>query len=613
MIRKRRRFQCQWLIPVFALLSLLSIGSADAEEIRSFDVDIKTFKDSSFLVTEKIDYDFGDVERHGIHRVIPILYTRGENDYRIDLKLDKVIDERGTPYEVQKLISGEKVNIRIGSPAYTMKGRHLITVQYRVRHGVNFFDGAPEIAWNVTGHDWHVPIARATCTIHPPDGVPSTSIKFESFTGRRGQKETGESRLNADGVVLSSSWLRPGDHFMARVGFPEGSVRKPDSKLSFLWWLEDWWPAFVIPAFTAFALGAIFWKFGRDPVHLSESGPSADWTSPDLLAELRPAQLGTVIDERCDMHDIVATVLDLCHRGHLRIKQLSREDPYGFEGPSIQFLRCEPGDDAVLLIRFEQEFLRGMFEREPGGRLDDTVFLGDLKFQFQSRIAVIRKSIYDSLVQEGYFQTNPHEERKVYYSLALILLIVGALLLFLASEVSSVVGWAVGLLLSAGISAASAPYMPSRTHKGCLAVRRIQSLSAFLLDAGIEEIEAMEAAQPDLFSRMLPYAMVLGLEDRWATCFSTILKEPPSWYEPLDYFGAEDEGEEKGSADKAFDARAFVLELGACVRTMQSDLVASPPPAPTSIRMAVSQESGSGSASASGSGFGAGGYGPGGP
>lgn len=607
MIRKRRRLESNWLFPVFALLSLLSFlfaAAAEAEEIRSFDVDIKTFKDSSFLVTEKIDYDFGDVERHGIHRVIPILYTRGHDDYRIDLKLDKVIDERGTPYEVQKLISGEKVNIRIGSPGYTMKGRHLITVQYRVRHGVNFFDGTPEIVWNVTGHDWHVPIARATCTVHPPEGVASTSIRFESYSGRRGEKETGESRLNEDGVVLSSSWLRPGDHFMTRVGFPEGSIRKPDNKLSLLWWLEDWWPAFVFPAFTAFALGAIFWKFGRDP-HLSDSGALSDWTSPDLLEELRPAQLGTVIDERCDMHDIVATVLDLCHRGHLRIKQLSREDPYGFEGPSIQFIRCEPSAEGGSLLRFEQEFLRGMFgsEREQGGRLDDSVFLGDLKFQFQSRIPVIRSSIYESLVQDGYFQTNPHEERKVYYSLALILLIVGAMLLFLASEVSSVVGWAVGLLLSAGISAALAPYMPSRTHKGCLAVSRIQSLTAFLLDANLDEIEAMAKAEPNLFGRILPYAMVLGLEDRWATCFSSILKEPPSWYEPLDYFGAQAEDE----AGRSFDARAFVLELGSCVRTMQSDLVASPPPAPTAFKLPVAQESGSGS------GFGAGGYGPGGP
>ncbi|HMO24583.1 MAG TPA: DUF2207 domain-containing protein, partial [Candidatus Melainabacteria bacterium] len=163
-------------------------------------------------------------------------------------------------------------------------------------------------------------------------------------------------------------------------------------------------------------------------------------------------------------------------------------------------------------------------------------------------------------------------------------------------EVSSVVGWAVGLLLSAGISAALAPYMPSRTHKGCLAVSRIHSLTAFLLDANLDEIEAMAKAEPNLFGRVLPYAMVLGLEDRWATCFSSILKEPPSWYEPLDYFGAQAEGEQDGS----FDARAFVLELGACVRTMQSDLVASPPPAPTSFKLPVSQESGSGS------GFGAG-------
>ncbi len=571
----RRTFAAVFRFLLLSLVSTLFFLSSpvSAEEIRSFDVDIQTYRDSSFLVTEKIDYDFGTVERHGIHRVIPIVYTKGNNDYQIELKLSRVVDEKGEPYEVEKVLSGQKVNIRIGSPSYTMTGRHLITVQYRVRKGINFFDGAPEIFWNVTGHDWHVPIARVTCTIHPPPGVRASSIKYSCFAGKHGKKEEGVSLVRDDGVVLKSDWLKPGDHFMTIAGFPKGSVREPDLKLKLFWWLEDWWPAIVIPSFCAFALGAIYWKFGRDSYG---SDSSEDASASDVgfvfFENLRPAELGTIVDERCDMHDIVATLLDLAHRGYLKIKQLNREDPYGFEEPGYQLLRLDPGEsggDATKpLARYEEIFLAGIFESD--GQMVDSVFLSDLKYHFQSRVTDIKNDIYERLVKGGYFQTNPHEERKVYYSLAFILLVVGSLVLFVATEVGSVVAWAVGLLLSACLAGAAAPHMPSRTARGCMEVRRANVLVRFIQTASKSQIQALEGRPVDIFSRTLPYAMVLGLEDQLASLFTTLIESPPSWYEPLEYFGA--------GKQQTFDSRKFVLDLGACIRTIQSDLVATPPP-----------------------------------
>lgn len=577
-------------LSILWILSLVFCLSAYAEEIRSFDVDIQTYKDSSFLVTEQIDYDFGDVERHGIHRVIPVVYTRGTNDYRIELKLSRVVDEKGEPYEVEKVLSGQKVNIRIGSPSYTMTGRHIITVQYLVRKGINFFDGAPEIFWNVTGHDWHVPIARVTCTIHPPPGVRASSIRYSCFAGRHGTKEEGVSLVRDDGVVLKSDWLKPGDHFMTIAGFPKGSVREPGFKLKLLWWLEDWWPALVVPAFSAFALGAIYWKFGRENVTTGALVPRYS-----RFEDLSPAEVGTLIDERCDMHDIVATLLDLAGRGLLKIKQLNREDPYGFDEPSYQLVRLKStagaGQKKVSLTRFEEIFLSGIFEKD--GQAVDSVFLSDLKFNFQSRVPDIKEDIYERLVRNGFFQTNPHEERKVYYSLAFVLLAVGALILFLAAEVHSVIAWALGLLLSACMAAASAPYMPSRSNLGCQKVREIHELVEFIRTASVEDVEKLENEPEEVFSHTLPYAMVLGMEDRFAALFSSLLKRPPSWYEPLEYFGASEKGD--------FDARGFVLDLGACVRTIQSTLVATPPPPPTAFKGAAPVERGSG--------FGAGGFG----
>jgi len=50
-----------WLAPVFV---------AQAEVIRSFDVDIEIADDSSFVVTETIVHDFEGTNKHGIYRNI---------------------------------------------------------------------------------------------------------------------------------------------------------------------------------------------------------------------------------------------------------------------------------------------------------------------------------------------------------------------------------------------------------------------------------------------------------------------------------------------------------------------------------------------------------------
>ncbi|MCX6743757.1 MAG: DUF2207 domain-containing protein, partial [Candidatus Parcubacteria bacterium] len=35
---------------------------------------------------------------------------------------------------------------------------------------------------------------------------------------------------------------------------------------------------------------------------------------------------------------------------------------------------------------------------------------------------------------------------------------------------------------------------------------------------------------PELFEKLLPYAMVLGVENQWAGQFADIYKQPPKWY-----------------------------------------------------------------------------------
>jgi len=62
------------------------------EKINNFVTNIKINEDSSLHVQEKIDYDFGDVERHGIFRNIPYEYKIDGKKYQISIDNIQVSD-----------------------------------------------------------------------------------------------------------------------------------------------------------------------------------------------------------------------------------------------------------------------------------------------------------------------------------------------------------------------------------------------------------------------------------------------------------------------------------------------------------------------------------------
>jgi len=52
----------------------------------------------------------------------------------------------------------------------------------------------------------------------------------------------------------------------------------------------------------------------------------------------------------------------------------------------------------------------------------------------------------------------------------------------------------------------------------------------FISKVEVDKLKMMIDDDPELFYRVLGYATVLGLEDKWAKKFSTIALNPPSWY-----------------------------------------------------------------------------------
>lgn len=67
---------------IFAGL-FLAQGVFALEKIDNFEVALKINSDSNLEIEEKIEYNFGAEEKHGIFREIPIKYKRGQANYNL--------------------------------------------------------------------------------------------------------------------------------------------------------------------------------------------------------------------------------------------------------------------------------------------------------------------------------------------------------------------------------------------------------------------------------------------------------------------------------------------------------------------------------------------------
>ncbi|HEY9784204.1 MAG TPA: DUF2207 domain-containing protein [Candidatus Obscuribacterales bacterium] len=549
-----------------------------AEEITTFHSVVNVQSDAMLDVTEELIVDF-DAPRHGIYRFIPVEYSRMGNKYTTDFKLLGVkADGRDAQYSTSR--QGKDVSIKIGNPNTTLTGEHTYTINYSIRRAMNFFDGEPEVYWNATGNQATMPVKHAICDVVLPSPMEESKLRAISYVGPAGSQQNGAYSIHGNVVTFTADSLAPGEGLTVVVRLPKGSIARPSQMQEFLWFLDDWWPLFTIPATTLGIMLIMYWYTGRDVI--PNMPVAVEWSPPKNLS---PAEVGTLVDERCDMTDIVSTLIDLAARGYLKIRQTIANDMLFFSKHNYVFTKLpEPKNDAKLLP-YEKIFLNGLFENAGP---DGTVYLSDLKERFYVHLTGIECAIYDSLVQKGMFLQSPRNVRHSWQG-------IGILLLFCAlfgAAVSS--AWGFGFALSGLLVLFMSGAMPARTEAGCVALNQCRAFQRFVTLAEKERLRVLAKDDPTIFGRLLPFAMVLGAADKWAHAFQDLMTRPPDWYEPYGY----------GTPGYHFSAGGFVDDLGAGMRTMGTTFSSTPPPQPTSS----AGSGGSGfNGGSSGGGFGGGG------
>lgn len=310
----------------------------------------------------------------------------------------------------------------------------------------------------------------------------------------------------------------PGEVVVAVVRFPSATVAANDDVRE-LWTAERGFSVAPLPLATAaglLALGAVaLWaahrRFGRDAVQRSVAAPTlvAEFAPVGhgrsefrVLDRVRPGEVGTLADERVDPVDVTATVLDLAVRGHLRITEL----PHPAFGPTDWTLTRQASNDP--LADYEATLLAAV-----APVAGQSTAVSQLAGPVAGAAAQVQSELYDEVVARGWFAQRPDATRGRWHLIgwvSLAVAVVAAVLLAAFTRFGLaglvLVAVALGLVLLA-------QEMPARTAAGSSILGGLEALRAVL------QVQPTESVTPGAdysgLSTVLPYAIVLGVKDRW--------------------------------------------------------------------------------------------------
>ncbi len=390
-----RIFRIAFLLVVLAVPARADLGGWTMER---FDARIVIQPDSTLEVTETITADFAE-PRHGIYREIPTLYDVGLHLYDLRFRLLGVSDDRGRDRETKTTYEDNKVRIRIGSADRTVTGRQVYIIRYRVDRAILWEGDHAVLRWNATGTEWRVPIDEARVDIVLPEPLEGDRISYNAWTGMFGatEKNFTESRPDAETDPLRDRQPRA----PARASRSSWSCRptpsgEPSWLTRFGWWLGDNFVYGLIPLTFALCLG-LWYAQGRDVP--GRGTIVVEYQPPD---DLGPAEVGTLIDEKVDMRDLSATIIDLAVRGYLTIEEVTEE---GWLTSSTDYKFTRLKEDEGLKL-----YERALFDKLFSGD-KKTVRLSELKQKFYTAIPKARDHLYRACSARKYFDGSPDTVR----------------------------------------------------------------------------------------------------------------------------------------------------------------------------------------------------------
>ncbi len=489
------------------------------------------------------------------HRRVPLRIAAGQD-------LDRV-------YRVQVGSVDGGGSARAGDDEFTVSlpaGRS--TLVYTVDGAVAQFPDSQEVRWQVAS-GWDVPLDSVTASLIAPN--PPKAVTCLAGPPNSSQPCTAAQLTEGQDARAREISLAEGERVDLAVALPQDTVpanARVEQALSLA-------AAFALTPLTGVGLAVLlvvllggvvllWYARGRDvramagdvaPVRLlvdlpadqPGGAPRVAFASPDGVL---PGQVGTVVDEHVDVVDVTATVIDLAVRNYLWIEEVG-------EPLDWRVVRRNPADDA--LTGYERAVYRALL---PDGT--DQVLLSELRGR-RLDLAEVRTELYQDVVARQWFARRPDAERSLWWWAGIGLGVAGAALTTVLALTAGHALFGLAVVVAGAALAVGARWMPARTRRGSALLEQVRGLREHL-----HVVSPTDIPEPDrelVFSRSLPYAVVLGAAEHWLAAWAELDADAdgaPGLY----WFGEQD----GTGQDGRHDLRRFAARFPIFLRTLDGVL-----------------------------------------
>ncbi|KGM13273.1 DUF2207 domain-containing protein [Cellulomonas bogoriensis] len=563
--------------------ALLGLGAAspaaanpDDDHVARYDMVVDLQHDGRADVSLTLVMDFGTEPNRGPYLTFVSRQEVDENYDRLYLFSDVTATSPTAPTPVHVEDEGGITAIRIGDPdRRELTGKHTYQVRFTVDGWVNtgrhLGEDRDELYLNVLSN-WDLTVRDVTVTVQAP--YPPQDA--ECWVGRGEATPCEDSAASPDAASFAQSVVHPGEAFTVGAAYPRGTFPTADPILVERQRLSDSFAVtpVTVPLAALLAIGGTWLvvrtirREGTDeqyigltpgltppPGHDAPVGPKVKapvavrFTPPEGL---RAGELGTLIDQRADPHDVTATIIDLAVRGYLRIEDVNEVKNGRREWRLVPLPR-----DVTTLLPHERTLLMGLFpEAEP-------TLLSELRTTFHTSMTKVQDELYEEVTRQGWFRGNPKLARASWLSRATGVLVVGLAAAILLPILTS---W--GLV---GLAAAVpgvvmmfvVPMAPARTAKGTAILTQTTGFRRYLETAEADQLRFEEGE--DVFSRYLPFAVAFGLTERWSKVFTDLAAQGRPLPEPTWYVGAWGAGFWAGASNLGTELSSFTSTLDTAV------------------------------------------------
>ena len=571
------------VVALFLVVCLCSVFAQTDYYIDKYDVSIVVGRNDVLSITENLTFYF-ETPHHGFYREIPFDYTSYNgvkaNIYNVDCT-DEYEAYTEDVYYVMK----------IGSSDRSFTGYKDYTISYDCDMFADLNTGYDELYLDIIGSGWECPIRNVSFTITFPaaEGYDMKSIIEDNIWFTSGSYGSTSSAgvsytitEQSDGSVVISGTAKSLKAYQAvtvRVQLPDG------------WYVGahtpwDYRALFKVlnPVLTAILLviAILVWQlYGRDPIPII----SARFKAPDGLS---PLLVGYLYDGSADDKDVISMIFYWADKGLLTINEEGKDEfsftklkdieAYAIETgtniPSFEttlfndlFKNCSIGDTVNFKTLEKNNFYACLSQAKidvaryftKDKKLIETksrvlsgifffvsalpilfYFLRISLCQFPDEdvaivlIAVFALPLFNSVLLDNLFK-KWHIRKTNFFAIVVCFIpsLIGFGFLYLFGEEllgnETYAQALISVLGTLGISFI-ASIMPKRSSYGNKMLEQVLGYREFIEKVELSVLQLLIKDDPMLYYHTLSYAIVLGLEDKWAKKFEGLTIPPVYWY-----------------------------------------------------------------------------------